>query len=107
MEEIFYLSDYRLHIHTHTQTKTFACKTCAKLFRSPGNLRRHHLVHTGERPAKCPIDGCDRAYMYQIDLKRHKYSAHGIWTKRHPCQACGKEFPEPKILRKHLSTHHP
>lgn len=95
----------RLHIDCHNDVKSYKCEVCGKMFRGPGNLRLHRRVHTGEKPYKCAIEGCEKTYMYEIDLKRHKFSAHGIWTKKHPCQVCGKVYPENKLLKKHLLSH--
>lgn len=33
--------------------KIFGCSECEKLFRSPRDLERHVLVHTGEKPFPC------------------------------------------------------
>lgn len=94
-----------IHSNIHTEAKVYECKICLKSFLHSGSLQSHKRVHTGEKPYKCDIEGCERAYMYAIDLKRHKYGAHGIWTKKHPCTVCGKIFPENKILKRHLETH--
>lgn len=93
------------HINSHTGNRPYDCKECGKKFKSGNNLRHHLLVHTGEKPCKCKIEGCSASYMYRVDLKRHLYSAHGIYTKKFECQICQKVFPENKLLRKHLERH--
>lgn len=100
-KNIFSVSN-RGHMQTHSVERNFKCKTCEKTFRSESNLYKHARIHSGEKRCKCPIEGCDRAYIYEIDLKRHKFSAHGIYTKKHPCLICQKVFPENKLLKKHL-----
>lgn len=76
-----------------------------KLFDTNLFMTAHTRVHTGAKPFKCNIDHCDRAYMFEIDLKRHKYSIHGIFTKKHICPICSKVYPENKLLKKHLESH--
>lgn len=93
------------HMHTHTDDRPFLCKICNKTFKQNRLLVAHTRVHTRERPYKCKEEGCDRAYINGIDLKRHRYSKHGIFTKKHTCHICPKIFPEKKMLRKHLESH--
>lgn len=33
---------------------THKCDECSMSFRTPGNLKRHILTHTGEKPFNCP-----------------------------------------------------
>lgn len=100
--QLYHLTE---HINSHTGVTPYACKVCNKRFSRHTILKAHQRVHTGEKPHICEIDGCDRAYAYEIDLKRHKFSAHGIYSKKHICSFCEKVFPEKKLLRKHLESH--
>lgn len=93
------------HCNTHIGSKPNICKVCNKGFTRLAQLRAHSRVHTGEKPYKCTMEGCERAYAYIIDLKRHRYSVHGIYSKQHVCQICGKIYPENKLLKKHLESH--
>lgn len=93
------------HMVTHTGTREHKCDICGKMFGRRYGLINHHRVHTGEKPCKCRIEGCDRAYMYIVDLKRHLYSAHGIYTKKFECNVCGKIYPENKLLVAHMKSH--
>lgn len=85
--------------------KSYKCPSCDKMFGRRSGLDAHQLIHTGEKPNKCTIAGCDRAYMYSIDLKRHLFGAHGIYTKKHECKVCAKIFPENKLLVAHMKVH--
>ncbi|XP_031618752.1 zinc finger protein 271-like [Contarinia nasturtii] len=103
MASMSYLRD---HINIHTGKKPFECKECKKCFAKTNSLRRHLLIHTGEKPYICDIGHCNQAYRDSIDLKRHKFSAHKIYTKKHICPICNKVFSERKLLTKHTSTVH-
>uniref|UniRef100_A0A0K8UKU0 Zinc finger protein Xfin n=2 Tax=Bactrocera latifrons TaxID=174628 RepID=A0A0K8UKU0_BACLA len=48
----------------------FECYLCGKKVQSSYNLRRHMMIHTGERPFGC--DMCDRRFREFSDLKKHR-----------------------------------
>ena len=62
-----------------TRRKLFACpwKGCAKFFFEASKLKRHMLVHTGERPFKCPVQGCRLSFSLQHNLRSHLRAVHG------------------------------
>lgn len=68
--QLFHLTE---HINGHTGNTPYKCKVCHKQFTRHQILKAHQRVHTGEKPHICGIEGCDRAYAYEIDLKRHKF----------------------------------
>lgn len=96
-----------IHSYQHSGAKPFACpyEGCEKRFRGQPQRIEHMRMHTGEKPFECPVDGCDRRYSYSIDLKRHKFSAHGIYTKKYPCKICSDVFPENMFLKRHMKKH--
>ena len=84
-----------------TQTKTFTCTECGKVFNAHYNLTRHMPVHTGARPFVCKV--CGKGFRQASTLCRHKI----IHTaeKPHKCQYCGKAFNRSSTLNTHVRIH--
>ncbi|KAM5235994.1 flt3-interacting zinc finger protein 1 [Ctenodactylus gundi] len=81
--------------------KIFGCSECEKLFRSPRDLERHVLVHTGEKPFPCLE--CGKFFRHECYLKRHRL-LHGP-ERPFPCHICGKGFITLSNLSRHLKLH--
>lgn len=65
----------RVHRRVHQEEKPHKCEVegCDKAFKTPAELSRHAFRHTGEKPHKC--DQCEKAFIRYDDLKRH-YRIH-------------------------------
>ncbi|XP_030384526.1 zinc finger protein Xfin [Scaptodrosophila lebanonensis] len=48
----------------------YECLACGKKVQSNYNLRRHMMIHTGERPFACDL--CERRFREFSDLKKHR-----------------------------------
>jgi uncharacterized Zn-finger protein len=64
----------------------YICQTCNKAFSRPSSLRIHSHSHTGEKPFKCPHQGCGKAFSVRSNMKRHERGCHSfeggalVWT---------------------------
>ncbi|XP_060850546.1 zinc finger protein 92-like [Rhopalosiphum padi] len=54
--------------------KNFECSLCSKKFGWTTDLKRHLLIHTGERPFKC--NSCQAAFTRNFLLQKHFARAH-------------------------------
>lgn len=81
------------------------CSVCNKVFKHQSKLRRHAVVHTGERPYKCDI--CQRSFSQRADIKAHKLKVHSgpSEKKLFPCDKCAKIYSSEWLLKAHLLWH--
>ncbi|XP_065090152.1 zinc finger protein 184-like [Ochlerotatus camptorhynchus] len=72
-----YKTNYDLLDHdryVHQKLPGTMCKLCGKHFRNRTSLRKHHLVHTSERPYNCLH--CDAVYRNITNLAKHVARSH-------------------------------
>lgn len=55
-----------------TNSKSFNCSFCHKSLSSRQNLREHEYIHTGHRPYRCQISGCNASFRQGSQLSLHK-----------------------------------
>merc|ERR1712168_680355 len=80
------------------QQETYICEFCSKTFHSKWNLKKHLLVHTGDKPFKGEL--CDAKYTQKPNLVRHIAKAHEgeVFLK---CYHCSEKFDLVEDRTKH------
>lgn len=76
------------------------CPNCDRIFVSGSLLKRHSMIHTGEKPHVCEI--CNRRFAQLGQLNFHR-KFHN--NPRYRCHVCSKPFLRPSDIKKHLRTH--
>ena len=75
-EDIFQESDSSLHTGENLQIKRpFKCDECEKTFTHDSRLRKHKMVHTGEKPYVC--NECKKRFPLAWRLNKHKMVCTG------------------------------
>jgi len=81
----------------NSQIKMHFCEICGKSFASESRLKRHTMIHTGEKPHSCGT--CGKSFNQSSDLKKHKRIHTG--EKPFSCETCGKLFSRAYTLKEH------
>lgn len=81
---------------------------CDLQFRRKDRCESHEYTHTKQRSFKCNEPNCDRAYITNCHLRRHKRQAHMKSAELIPCidETCTKFFNSLEQLKQHCRTIH-
>ncbi|ORX59624.1 hypothetical protein DM01DRAFT_1282225, partial [Hesseltinella vesiculosa] len=61
----------KIPVSNGSTPKKYECHLCTKKFTRPSSLNTHIYSHTGEKPFKCPVEGCGRHFSVVSNLRRH------------------------------------
>lgn len=93
--------NHKMSYNSTLRQNVFFCSVCERGFSQKGNLKRHILTHTGEKPFHC--SKCIKKYTTKYELKIHILTH----SEDNPfqCSVCQKTFTRSNSLKRHLITH--
>ena len=93
--------------HPIISYKLFICAHdgCGRSFLKRYDLKRHGIVHTGERSFPCDFEGCSKSFSYSSHLTTHKRTHTNDLPFTCDYEGCGKRFSQSSNLRTHTRTH--
>jgi len=84
------------------------CTDCGKTFVNKEKLKRHFLIHTGEKPYQC--DECESKFTRKDKLDSHKNVKHNLMfhkeEKPYSCDQCESRFSRKDKLDNHINVKH-
>ncbi|KAF6091824.1 YY2 transcription factor [Phyllostomus discolor] len=98
------IASMRKHLNTHGP-KAHICAECGKGFVESSKLKRHHLVHSGEKPFQCTFEGCGKRFSLDFNLRTHVRIHTGDKPYVCPFEGCDKKFAQSTNLKSHIFTH--
>eukprot|EP00088_Acartia_fossae_P060556 TRINITY_DN7253_c0_g1_i15.p1 TRINITY_DN7253_c0_g1~~TRINITY_DN7253_c0_g1_i15.p1 ORF type:complete len:132 (-),score=9.64 TRINITY_DN7253_c0_g1_i15:1-396(-) len=78
------------------------CPHCFKSFTKPSLLKRHEVIHTGERAFPCHI--CNKSFSQKTSLVIHLRIHEG--SKPYTCEYCHHAFSQKSNLNNHIIRFH-
>lgn len=94
---------FRYHVDSHEigKAKVYSCSLCIYTTRRQADLRKHNVIHTGEKKYKCEV--CGQEFSVNSSYKRHLRIHSG--QKPYKCSVCSKDFSSNGTLKQHMVKH--
>ena len=92
----------RHYAQAHKDAQIFPCSECPKTFTVWHNLKKHMLIHLGDKKHKCTV--CDKGFVRKDHLNSHMKVHLGDGSK-FTCPICCKVFRLKQMYLKHMNLH--
>ncbi|XP_066915867.1 zinc finger protein 184-like isoform X2 [Clytia hemisphaerica] len=92
----------RHYASAHKDAQIFPCSECPKTFTVWHNLKKHMLIHLGDKKHKCTV--CDKGFVRKDHLNSHMKVHLGDGSK-YTCPICMKVFRLKQMYIKHMNLH--
>ena len=92
----------RHYAQAHKDAQIFPCSECPKTFTVWHNLKKHMLIHLGDKKHKCNV--CDKGFVRKDHLNSHMKVHLGEGSK-FTCPICDKVFRLKQMYFKHMNLH--
>lgn len=77
VEESLDMPSRRVGLHQYSdRPRQYLCDICGKTYTQSSHLWQHLRFHNGVKPFKCSVEGCDRNFTINPDLKDHIRKCH-------------------------------
>ena len=67
------------HLLVHTGEKNFFCPICNKPFSLEYNMKIHQRIHSGEKPYECSFPGCWKRFAQAPNMNMHMKNHENAW----------------------------
>lgn len=94
-------SSVKRHMVVHTGEKNSECDICKKKFTCKRNVKQHMKIHIGEKKYECTI--CIDRFTKNSSLEKHMLFHSKL--KKYECHICMKRFKRNDYLKKHKTIH--
>ncbi|KAJ4425385.1 hypothetical protein ANN_28000 [Periplaneta americana] len=89
------------HLRERVVKNAYKCDICGRSFSTSCNVKKHELLHAGEKLLRCDV--CGKCYSQSRYLRKHEDRHTG--DKTFKCDICGKWFWELSALGRHERVH--
>ncbi|XP_066147803.1 zinc finger protein OZF-like [Euwallacea fornicatus] len=90
------------HLDKELGVRRFTCDKCGKGFFTTHSLKRHQIIHSGEKPHSCKI--CQKAFRQKTAMDVHMKTHSDV--RNFCCELCSKTFKYKQHLQRHVPKKH-